>query len=245
MAVATPCWPAPVSATSRLLPMRRASSAWPSTLLILCEPVWLRSSRLSSSRSPSCSAETVALGERRWSAGVVAQQVVELGAEGGVGPGRAEGGLELEAGRHERLGDEPAAELAEAAVGRRLGHERPGAARWLARLLGGRHLASSRRHLPAIGSWDRATLGVSPSRSRIRSGGPRPSRLGRRHPRIPGATMPVSSPAGAQVTPGRRRPPSRRPAARRRPRRTTPTRRWARAGRWTPRRRPRPPAWPR
>ena len=48
VAVATPCWPAPVSATSRVLPMRLASSAWPSTLLILCEPVWLRSSRLSS-----------------------------------------------------------------------------------------------------------------------------------------------------------------------------------------------------
>ena len=72
--VATPCWPAPVSATSRVLPMRLASSAWPSTLLILCEPVWLRSSRLSSSRTPSCSAEVVALGEQRRPAGVVAQQ---------------------------------------------------------------------------------------------------------------------------------------------------------------------------
>ena len=38
VAAATPCWPAPVSATTRCLPMRLASSAWPSTLLILCEP---------------------------------------------------------------------------------------------------------------------------------------------------------------------------------------------------------------
>jgi hypothetical protein len=46
VAVATPCWPAPVSAMIRGLPMRLASSACPSALLILCEPVWLRSSRL-------------------------------------------------------------------------------------------------------------------------------------------------------------------------------------------------------
>ena len=52
VAVATPCWPAPVSATMRRLPMRWVSSAWPSTLLILCEPVWARSSRLSSTRTP-------------------------------------------------------------------------------------------------------------------------------------------------------------------------------------------------
>src|ERR671916_170145 len=47
VAVATPCCPAPVSAITRDLPIRRVSSACPSTLLILCEPVWLRSSRLS------------------------------------------------------------------------------------------------------------------------------------------------------------------------------------------------------
>ena len=46
VAVATPCWPAPVSAITRRLPIRLASSAWPSALLILCAPVWSRSSRL-------------------------------------------------------------------------------------------------------------------------------------------------------------------------------------------------------
>lgn len=56
VAVATPCWPAPVSAIRRVLPMRRASSAWPITLLILCEPVWLRSSRLRKMRTPGVSA---------------------------------------------------------------------------------------------------------------------------------------------------------------------------------------------
>ena len=65
VAVATPCWPAPVSAITRCLPMRRVSSAWPSTLLILCEPVWVRSSRLSSTRTPEPLREPVALGDRR------------------------------------------------------------------------------------------------------------------------------------------------------------------------------------
>ena len=45
VAVATPCWPAPVSAITRFLPMRRASSPWPIALLILWAPVWFRSSR--------------------------------------------------------------------------------------------------------------------------------------------------------------------------------------------------------
>ncbi len=52
VAAATPCWPAPVSATSAVLPIRRASSACPATLLILWLPVCARSSRLSSTRRP-------------------------------------------------------------------------------------------------------------------------------------------------------------------------------------------------
>ena len=52
VAVATPCWPAPVSAITRGLPMRRASSACPMQLLILCEPVWLSSSRFSQILAP-------------------------------------------------------------------------------------------------------------------------------------------------------------------------------------------------
>ena len=45
VAVATPCWPAPVSAMMRVLPMRRASRTWPMQLLILWAPVWFSSSR--------------------------------------------------------------------------------------------------------------------------------------------------------------------------------------------------------
>ena len=46
VAAATPCCPAPVSATTRRLPIRTASSACPKALLILWAPVWARSSRL-------------------------------------------------------------------------------------------------------------------------------------------------------------------------------------------------------
>ena len=46
VATATPCWPAPVSAMMRVLPMRLASRIWPRQLLILWLPVWLSSSRL-------------------------------------------------------------------------------------------------------------------------------------------------------------------------------------------------------
>ena len=43
--------------------------------------------------------------------------------EAGIGPRLLEGLLEIEAGRHQRLGDEATAEIAEAAVGPRFGHE--------------------------------------------------------------------------------------------------------------------------
>ena len=45
VAVATPCCPAPVSAMMRVLPNLRANKIWPTVLLILCAPVWQRSSR--------------------------------------------------------------------------------------------------------------------------------------------------------------------------------------------------------
>ena len=59
VAVATPCCPAPVSAITFCFPIRLARSACPRTLLILCDPVWVRSSRFSSTRTPKSS-------ERLW-----------------------------------------------------------------------------------------------------------------------------------------------------------------------------------
>ena len=55
MAAATPCWPAPVSAITLRLPIRRASSACPIALLILCAPVCSRSSRLRYTLDPATS----------------------------------------------------------------------------------------------------------------------------------------------------------------------------------------------
>ena len=54
---ATPCCPAPVSATMRRLPMRTASKACPMALLILCAPVCVRSSRFRKMRGPPYSVE--------------------------------------------------------------------------------------------------------------------------------------------------------------------------------------------
>ena len=60
VAVATPCWPAPVSAMIRRLPILLASSAWPRALLSLCEPVWLRSSRFRYTARPTRSESLLA-----------------------------------------------------------------------------------------------------------------------------------------------------------------------------------------
>ena len=124
VAVATPCWPAPVSAMTRRLPMRRVSSAWPSTLLILCEPVWVRSSRLRSTRSPRRS-------DSRWhSVTGVGRPAYEVSSSASSARNasstharRNSSSSSMQRG-HERLGHEAPAELAEAAEARRLGARR-------------------------------------------------------------------------------------------------------------------------
>ena len=73
---------------------------------------------------PELLGQAAALGDRGGAAAVVVQDPVELGVEGRVGPGRPEGLLELDAGRHQRLGDEPAAELAEPAGRAGVAHDR-------------------------------------------------------------------------------------------------------------------------
>ena len=103
----------------------------------------------------------LALGERRRPAGVVAQQVVELGAEGGVGPRVAERGLELLARGDERLGDEATAELAEPSVGVRLAHQRSRSDRrsfvlpvvWAARRRPGRAPGRRRARQPRMNAF--------------------------------------------------------------------------------------------
>ena len=118
VAVATPCCPAPVSAITRCLPMRRVSSACPSTLLILCEPVCVRSSRFEQHAHAEPLREPLALGDGRRPARVGREQVGVLGAELVVGPRGAELALELLEGGDQRLGHEAPAELAEPARAR-------------------------------------------------------------------------------------------------------------------------------
>ncbi len=65
-AVPTPCWPAPVSAMTRVLPMRLASRHWPMVLLTLWAPRWLRSSRL----SQICAPPSFLLRLRQWKTGL-------------------------------------------------------------------------------------------------------------------------------------------------------------------------------
>ena len=60
-------------------PCATASSAWPSALLILCAPVWARSSRFRKMRAPPNAADSRRrLGQRRGTSHVVLQQPIEL-----------------------------------------------------------------------------------------------------------------------------------------------------------------------
>ena len=108
MAVATPCWPAPVSAITRGLPILRVSRCWPRELLSLWAPVWSRSSRFSHTAAQLLR-QPPGREQRGRAAGVVAPQRVQLGVEGGVGDGVLERLGELVEGGHQHLGDEPPA----------------------------------------------------------------------------------------------------------------------------------------
>ena len=103
------------------LPIRLASSAWPSALLILCAPVWLRSSRLSQIGWPAASLNRARLVQRRGTADVGVQQAVELGAVTRIVTGRDPRRLELGERRHQRLWHVLATVRAEAVLDR--GHE--------------------------------------------------------------------------------------------------------------------------
>src|ERR1700733_14620656 len=111
-AAATPCCPAPVSATRAVLPILTASSACAIVLLILWLPVCARSSRLSSTRTPSAADSRAA----------PVTGVGRLGAEARIGPGGPESPLEFLARRNQGLGDEAPAEWTEPALFARIAH---------------------------------------------------------------------------------------------------------------------------
>ena len=109
VAVATPCWPAPVSAMIRRFPIRSASSAWPIVLLILCAPVWFRSSRLSTTVRAGLGAEPGRLGQRRGPAHELRQQRLVLRPEGGIAADAVVQRREIVERGDERLGHVPPA----------------------------------------------------------------------------------------------------------------------------------------
>src|SRR5262249_28801169 len=129
VAVATPCWPAPVSAMIRRLPILCASSTWPRALLSLCDPVWLRSSRLKytgrPARSDSREARYSGCGRAggEWGGGgapaEIASQLIELGQVAAVIAGLRPRPLQLLERRHQRLRDELTAIGAEAMLDER------------------------------------------------------------------------------------------------------------------------------
>jgi len=116
VAVATPCWPAPVSAISRLFFSRRATSACPIVLLILgagVEQVLALEEDAGTAEPPREAAGEVEPGRP---SGVLAEPARELALEGGVAGQARVGPLELEELRHEGFGDVPAPVLAEVPV---------------------------------------------------------------------------------------------------------------------------------
>ena len=127
VAVATPCWPAPVSAMMRVLPMRRASRIWPEHVVdlvgagvvqVLALEVDLGAAWLARGLGARAQMRGKALGmvERAGATDVMGQQRVELGLERRIGLRRLVLALELEDQRHQRLGDEATAEEAEPAA---------------------------------------------------------------------------------------------------------------------------------
>ena len=127
VAVATPCCPAPVSAMMRVLPSFFASSTCPRALLILCAPVWQRSSRLSQSSangSVRSRSRRSARYKRRRPTDVAGEHRAPLALELRPEHHLVKRALELDQRRHQRLGHEAAAELAEIARPRldRVGH---------------------------------------------------------------------------------------------------------------------------
>ena len=117
MAVATPCWPAPVSATTRVLPMRFTRSAWPSGVVDLVGAGVAEVLALQPHPAAEPLGEPRGEAEGRGPADVVAEEPLELRLEGRVAPRRRVGLLQLAERLHERLRDVAAAVGAEVAAG--------------------------------------------------------------------------------------------------------------------------------
>ena len=123
VAVATPCWPAPGLGHQSGLAHALREERLAEDVVDLVRAGVVQVFALEQQAQAELLGQAVAFGERRRPAGVVAQQAVELGAELGVAPRRAERALQLAARGDERLGHEPSTEPAEAAFGGGLPHD--------------------------------------------------------------------------------------------------------------------------
>jgi hypothetical protein len=115
---ATPCWPAPVSAMMRRLPMSRASSAWPHGVVDLVRAGVVEVLALEQDlRAADLARQALGEVDRRRTADVVLEVVRELVLERRVALAALVRLGELRERRHQRLGHETAAVRAEVAGG--------------------------------------------------------------------------------------------------------------------------------
>ena len=179
VALATPCWPAPVSAMIRGLPIRLREQRLAEHVVDLVAPVWLRSSRLSRIRAPpTCSASRWRLGERARPAGVRRRSSpAELARERRVGHGLPVACVELVQRGDQRLGHAAAAEAAEVARSAS-GSSRP---RWQPGLGATGRRVTARPAAGAAG-WEPAVTSRPPRRAG-HCWSPGPRRPGRRRRR--------------------------------------------------------------
>ena len=118
VAVATPCWPAPVSAMIRCLPMRLASRRLAERVVDLVRAGVEQVLALEVDLVAGGLRQPLGVVERGRAAGEVAQQRAQLGAEALVVARLEPRGLELGERRHQRLGDVLAAVGPEAVLDR-------------------------------------------------------------------------------------------------------------------------------
>jgi len=120
VAVATPCWPAPVSAMTRVLPRRRVSSDWPRALLGEILALQVEAQGRGDGAAGCCGGralqdpggEAVGAVQRGRAAGEGREELAQLRPKARVVAELGVRRLQLRQGAHERLGDIAAAELA-------------------------------------------------------------------------------------------------------------------------------------
>ena len=114
--MATPCWPAPVSAMTRRLPMRRGQQRLPEHVVDLVGAGVAEVLALEEHGGPGPLREPGGMVEGGGPAGVVGKEARQLRLEGGVAARLLVGLRQLVERRHQRLGHVPASVRSEAGL---------------------------------------------------------------------------------------------------------------------------------